>query len=115
MNWLDPGFTVVPSVPFDGNARIVGEVDPIKAKRAYHRSYYHAVYKEKRRAYYQRTKDRDRAKRTAAANRRYWRDVEESRRKARERVRMKYATDPEYRARVLAKSAKRRAMLKAAS
>ena len=112
MNWLDPGFAVVPCVQFDGNARIVGEVDPVHAKRAYHRAYYHAVYKEKRRAYYLRTKDRDRAKKTAAANRRYWNAPEVARQKARDRLRLKYATDPDYRARVLAKSAKRRAMLK---
>lgn len=81
-------------------------------RRAYHRAYYHAVYKPKRKAYYQRTKDRDRAKKTAAANRRYWNAPEVARQKARDRLRLKYATDPDYRARVLAKSAKRRAMLK---
>lgn len=112
---LDPGFAVVPKVPFTGNVRSVGEPSKAEVRRAYNRAYYHAVYKPKRAAYWQRTRERDREKKKAARTRLYWQNVEKSRAEARDRARLRYATDPEYRARILAKSAKRRAMLKAQS
>ena len=112
MNWLDPGFSAVPRVRFADNVRVVGEVSPADSRRAYHRAYYHAVYKPKRIAYYERTKERDRAKKAERARTRYAKNIEKMRVEARERARHRYATDPEYRARVIARAAKRRAMLK---
>ncbi len=115
MNWLDPGFAVVPRVAFAGNVRQVGEADSKALRRAYHRAYYHAVYKEKRKVYHAMTKERDRAKRSAWAKERYWRNAEKSRAEARARAKLRYDTDPEYRERVRAKSATRRAMLRGAA
>lgn len=87
MTWLLPDSTFLAGL--EGFVRTVGEPTEHAKKlardrlyrernrdrlRAYHRALYHAKRKEKAKAYYQATRERDRLKRRAQQRARYWAD-----------------------------------------